>query len=537
MDVARVCPTRFGRADLLSVEAPRLTDLRDGALLVEHPSLPDDEANRAAIRLGRTLRDAGLAGLLDAIPGARSLLLLFEPEKLPRERLVDEIEKAAARGEQREEEARLHRIPVVYDGEDLAIVGERSRLAPEEIAALHARVSYRVAFVGFAPGFGYLSGLPPELATARLPSPRARVPQGSVGIGGAWTGIYPSTSPGGWRLIGRTSVRLFDARADPPALLRAGDGVAFEAVKPGELPAPSADSAAPEPSGRPLFRVISPGLFTSLQGQPRFGLGSFGVPAGGAMDTESLAAANALAGNVSGAAALEMTIAGPELECLEETILAVAGAGVDVSIGSRTAPFGEAFRAKAGEHVRCGRTVGGARSYLAVRGGLAPDLPAEMTRRIAHEDVLAAGASAARGHPARASAAALPPEIRLRVVLGPEAERFSPAQIDRFLESAWRITSESDRRGLRLDGRPLESRGNLEISPAGMPWGSIEVPGNGLPIVLGPDGPVTGGYPRIAAVIGADLRMLGQARPGDSFRFMAVSLHEAILARSRMSLP
>jgi len=104
-------------------------------------------------------------------------------------------------------------------------------LLTEEFARRHAAASYRVAFVGFAPGFGYLSGLPPELAAARLSSPRPRVPAGSVAIGGAWTGIYPSASPGGWRLIGRTSVRLFEPRGDPPSLLAPGDRVEFEVTR------------------------------------------------------------------------------------------------------------------------------------------------------------------------------------------------------------------------------------------------------------------------------------------------------------------
>jgi biotin-dependent carboxylase-like uncharacterized protein len=255
------------------------------------------------------------------------------------------------------------------------------------------------------------------------------------------------------------------------------------------------------------------------------------------MDPVSLDAANALVGNARGAAALELTVAGPELECLEDVILAVAGAPIDVAIDGRPAPFGEAFRVRRGERVRCGRTSGGARAYLATRGGLARGFPGEATKRTMREEVLAVGDSHAMAEPARAPAVTIPSDLRLRVVLGPEAERFPPNEIDRFLGTPWSVNLESDRRGLRLDGRPLETRGEAEISPAGMPPGTIEVPGNGLPIVLGPDGPVTGGYPRLATVIGPDLRLLGQARPGDALRFQAVSLHEALLARSRMSFP
>ncbi|MFY9550627.1 MAG: 5-oxoprolinase subunit PxpB, partial [Thermoanaerobaculia bacterium] len=369
------------------MEPPSLRDVRDGALLVEHPGLPDDDANRAAVALGRALLASGEPGLLDAIPGARTLLLLFVPERLARERLTAAVEAAAAGGSEDTASSRLLRIPAVYDGEDLAEAARLTGISPGEIARRHAGARYRVAFIGFAPGFAYLAGLPPELAVPRLSSPRPRVPAGSVAIGGAWTGVYPAASPGGWRLIGRTSVRLFDPRAEPPSLLRAGDRVEFEAVPPGRIPAPPPQEIEP-PAGRPVFRVLSPGLFTSVQGAPRFGLGSAGVPGGGAMDFVSLAAANALVGNAPGAGALEMTLSGAELECLEDAVLAFAGANLEAAINGRRAPAGEAFRVSAGERLRCGRISSGARAYLAVRGGI---VGAGITRRIAAGERMAVG--------------------------------------------------------------------------------------------------------------------------------------------------
>ena len=192
-------------------------------------------------------------------------------------------------------EARLLRLPVLYDGEDLAELAQRAGLPAQELARRHAAGRYRVAFVGFAPGFAYLSGLPGELASPRRTSPRPRVPAGSVAIGGAWTGIYPSASPGGWNLLGRTSAVLFDAAADPPSLLAPGDRVEFEAVT--ALPPARPRPPVAAPAGRAAFRVLSPGLFTSIQGAPRRGLGSSGVPPGGAMDPLGLAVANAEVGN------------------------------------------------------------------------------------------------------------------------------------------------------------------------------------------------------------------------------------------------
>jgi KipI family sensor histidine kinase inhibitor len=121
-------------------------------------------------------------------------------------------------------------IPVVYggaDGPDLAEVARHAGMTADEVVAAHSGAAYDVFFLGFQPGFAYLGGLPPALATPRRDTPRVRVPAGSVGIGGAQTGIYPAASPGGWNLIGRTAVTLFDPHADAPALLAPGDRVRF----------------------------------------------------------------------------------------------------------------------------------------------------------------------------------------------------------------------------------------------------------------------------------------------------------------------
>jgi KipI family sensor histidine kinase inhibitor len=506
---------------------PVFFDLRDGALLVEFPDFSDEEANRAAIALSAPLRKSPVD---DVIPAARSVLVTYDPGRIDRETLVALVDRRVRESGRSAESApaRLLRVPVLYDGEDLPELASRSGLSAGEIARRHAAARYRVAFLGFAPGFAYLSGLPPELAAPRRTTPRPRVPAGSVAIGGSWSGIYPSSSPGGWRLLGRTSAVLFDPSADPPALLAPGDRVQLEAVD--RLATPR-EPATPEPAGRPALRVLSPGLFTSIQGAPRPGLGGSGIPAGGAMDAVALAAANAAVGNPAGAPALESTLSGPELEVL--TDLVVSGRGA----------------VRAGDRLRYGRVERGAREYIAVAGGLAPRRAAEMTTRITAGEILRVDMPASAPSPALPESAAknrLPEEIVLRAVLGPEASGFAPSEVERFFARTWRVAPESDRRGLRLesmglDGEPLEHLDSPEIAPSGTVPGTIQVPGSGRPIVLGPDGPVTGGYPRLATVIGADLCLLGQARPGAFLRFEAVTFAEAAstrrAARSTITLP
>jgi inhibitor of KinA len=190
------------------------------------------EAHRAVVRLTRGLE--GARGILNLHPAYASVLVDFDPrlcdhahiEALVRERMESAREQAA-------DPLRLVEIPVRYGGEfgpDLADVARHAGLAPERVVELHAGADYLVYFVGFATSFPYLGGLPPELATPRLAAPRKHVPAGSVAIGGNQAGIYPVASPGGWRLIGRTAVRLFDAEASPPPLLRMGDHVRFTPI-------------------------------------------------------------------------------------------------------------------------------------------------------------------------------------------------------------------------------------------------------------------------------------------------------------------
>lgn len=522
-----------------------LSDVVDGAILAEYPGSTDWEANRAAVSAARALKARqklparGTRGLLDAIPGARTLLLLFDSDLLDRESLSREVAMGAA-GFPSAGEGRTVRIPVLYGGAagaDLPDLARGLGVEPSEFARRHAAARYTVAFVGFAPGFPYLVGLPPELHAPRLESPRTLVPAGSVAIGGEYTGIYPSGTPGGWRLIGRAPVRLFDPSATPPCLLLPGDRVAFEEVSEGEfsrLDSESAEKGESEttPEGDPLFRVLSPGLWTSVQGGPRFGWGSYGVPPGGAMDVEALSAGNLTLENSPLAAALEITLAGPELVVLSPAAVCLSGADISCEINGAPAAAGAVHEIAPGDRVHFGHARTGARAYLCIRGGLeTPVHPAPSRRLVAGDLVGSAGRDAiaaekaSRPRPSPGSIEGGP----LRVVLGPQD--FSEEAITTFLQGTYRVSPASDRRGIRLEGPTISHRGSAEIPPEGTTLGAIQVPAGGLPIALGPDRPVTGGYPKIATVIGADWARLAQVLPGSIVRFRAVAMAEAVAAR------
>lgn len=189
---------------------------------------PDEAtANRRARRARESLGEVGLAGVVDLIPAARSLLVIGDASLDPR-RLGALAEPAGATGP--ETGVRRHELPVAPDGADLAEVLSSVGMSSGELWSLLAAVDFTVGFLGFSPGFPYLYGLPSELHLPRRASPRTLVPAGSVALAGPYAGIYPSPTPGGWNLIGTTPVRLFDPADDPPARLRPGDVVRFVPV-------------------------------------------------------------------------------------------------------------------------------------------------------------------------------------------------------------------------------------------------------------------------------------------------------------------
>jgi inhibitor of KinA len=207
----------------------RVVDSSDRSLLLVFDDRISMAAHREVLRLTPRLRS--MRGITNVHPAYASILIDFDPLRIDRgdvARTAAELfaEAAAAPWP----EPRTVEIPVAYGGEygpDLEAVAALTGHTPDEVIALHCSAEYLVYFLGFSPGFPYLGGMPESIAAPRLDTPRRRVPAGSVAIGGRQTGVYPMASPGGWRIIGRTPLRLFEPAADPPVLLRMGDHVRF----------------------------------------------------------------------------------------------------------------------------------------------------------------------------------------------------------------------------------------------------------------------------------------------------------------------
>ncbi len=200
--------------------AVRISGYGESALLVE---LDDLESVHRAYA---TLRQAGIPGVVDLVPAARSVLVLFDGGRVDLRQVGRVLDNASGPGSTADA-GPLVSIPVVYDGEDLEEVAALAGLTVEEVVSRHSAPEYLAAFSGFVPGFSYLTGLDPRLRLPRLPSPRVRVPAGSVAIADEITAVCPRRSPCGWRLLGHTDADLFDVRRDPPALLAPTTRVRF----------------------------------------------------------------------------------------------------------------------------------------------------------------------------------------------------------------------------------------------------------------------------------------------------------------------
>ncbi len=206
--------------------------LGERAAVLESPPPASLDCQRRIWWLAQTLAEE--AGLIEVVPGMNNLTVVFDPDAGADVGAgwLERLRREWARARRATPQPRQVTVPVHYGGRhgpDLAAVAAHTGLSEREVVAAHAGAEYQVYFLGFQPGFAYMGGLPACLATPRRAEPRLAVPAGSVGIGGTQTGIYPAASPGGWQIIGRTALKLFDPGRDPPSLLLPGDSVSFAA--------------------------------------------------------------------------------------------------------------------------------------------------------------------------------------------------------------------------------------------------------------------------------------------------------------------
>ena len=290
--------------------------------------------------------------------------------------------------------------------------------------------------------------------------------------------------------------------------------------------------------------VVRPGMLTTVQDLGRWGWQDRGVPVAGPMDAYSHRLANALLGNPDDAAALEVTLIGPELEADEDTACVVAGACFDATVNGQPTEVSRPFVVAAGQRVRFGARRAGVRATLAVRGGFS--VPAILGSRatsvvsrmgpfggrpLLAGDVLSVGRQASRGRISIGRALSMPEGgAHVRIIRGPHDAMFTSAALDTLFASRFTVSAHSNRMGYRLEGPGLRHASGADILSDATPVGSLQVPASGQPILLMADRQTTGGYPRIGTVITADVPIAGQLAPGDWIAFTECTPAEALAA-------
>jgi biotin-dependent carboxylase-like uncharacterized protein len=471
--------------------------------------LPDRAARTLAA--GQALRSALPSA--DVVAGSGALLLAGIDPSLDLAPLLAAVQQAPPAPA--EDEAPPLVLPVVYDGEDLPTIAALTGLDAAELVKFHTQNIYTVELLGFLPGFAYLGPVGGPLAVPRRATPRAAVPAGSVAVAGGFTGVYPQRSPGGWHLLGRApTFRPYLPERDEPAL-RPGQRVRFEASDERALGEILVKEPAPA-AGRGAALVVrqAPACAT-VQDRGRAGKLGLGLPPSGPLDRQTFDAANGALGNAAEAAAVEIPQGSLEVEAEGELWVSVDGEP-PVRLAE-----GERLRVPPGVH---------AVRYLAVRGGVEvprfqgsrSTLPSAGLgglggRALRRGDRLQAGSEEAARLVTGVLAAEPVPE-RLSLEPGPHLDQVGPEVLDILLREEFRVSRLGDRVGVRLEGPRLPARGRLE-RPVPMVRGAMEVTPDGGAIVLGPDHPVTGGYPVVAVLTPLAQIALARRWPGQTVRF------------------
>jgi KipI family sensor histidine kinase inhibitor len=521
----------------------RIYSLSESAINVEFGEVIDEAINQQVMALHHILQKQPFEGFVESVPAFTTLTIFFRPEKIslndPATPIVKEILIKLLSTELQADnfESRLIKIPVHYNGPDLDHIAAEHHISKEGLIKIHQQHIYKVYMMGFLPGFAYMGAVDDTIATPRKATPRSLVEAGSVGIAGKQTGIYPFDSPGGWQIIGKTPLRLFDLKKDDPFLLKAGDAVQFYSITENDLEEIS-EPEFQEPENEPDILVIKPGILSSIQDEGRMGFRSYGVPVSGAMDLGSFHAANAMVGNERNAACIECTMGGLQLQFKKNSVIAITGSGT-AFINGRPIKTWQPLKAFAKDVLELKFNNEGIRSYVAVKGGF--DTRMIMNSRSTYH-------RAGIGHPLKkeqglligitisSSAKMISDKVELpayqthhsiRLYQGSDFHLMEKISRDNFFGESFRISNQSDRMGYRLEGTPLRSENNIELLSSAVTKGTVQLTPSGQLIILMSDCQTTGGYPWVAQVAAADLDILAQLKPGDDIHLTQISFEES----------
>jgi KipI family sensor histidine kinase inhibitor len=506
------------------------------------------ECNEIVRRLFAAVRR--LTGVSETVQAYASLSFRFDPRKSTLESMKQEVEKALNSRDADATPKRVVKVPVCYEDQfapDLAWISSEKGLPREEIVKIHCSKRYTCMMLGYTPGFVFLDDVSPEIAVPRLETPRIRVPTGSIGIAGSQTGIYGVEAPGGWRLIGRTPLLMFDPDRDPPTLIEPGDNIEFEPISAAEFM--SMMSSIPKRrttrTGTPILQVLQAGLITTVQDLGRTGYRHLGVPRSGGLDRLSQCQANYIIGNPAETPTLEIIGGRFRARVLEDIVIAVTGAESPLKVNDKTMETYSAIRLRKGDDISLGWPLRGFVNYLAIAGVWDVDYTLG-----SFSTYVRAAFGGLEGRPLKAgdiiratrlfkeSPDRKVPEgerigmstgIKLRMTPGPYPADQS-GNFDRIHRASFKVSEASDRMGFRTKPSGANSPSLVGGQVLTIPTypGYVQVPPDGCPIILQQDGQTSGGYFVTGVVLPEDMCRLSQLRPGEEFAFEQVGPEQAI---------
>lgn len=527
----------------------KIKPMGDRSVIVYFEEKISEEVSKKVHTLREKIKEKRIKGVYSLVPGYSTLTIHYDPLVIPYEIILDKLKDIDIDlGTIYHRDTKVVKIPVLYGDEwgiDLSYVAKYNNISEDDVIKIHSGKEYLVYMLGFAPGFTYLGELDQRIATPRLESPRLKVPAGSVGIAGRQTGIYAVSTPGGWRIIGRTPYKFFTPYRKPYTLLKSGDRVKFYPISRREFEELSQKEKIEEKEvkieGKEIFEVKSPGPFTIVVDKGRYGYEDIGLSPGGPMDDVSYKLSNKLIGNPEDAPSLEVVMGGLVLNVKKETMVSFVGGDFDIFINNTKVNVNDKYLVRSGDTIKIKNSKRGIRLYISIPGGI--NVPYVMGS--ASTDVKA-GIGGIDGRPLKSGDIlygkvssdtdlgyiikdfqAFEEPILLRTIPGPNLENFKKEDIELFYNSIYRITNHADRMGYRLEGPKVghSSKGAGIISEGVVP-GAIQVPGEGYPIVMMKDAQPLGGYAKIGTIISPDLRKLGQAYPGCKIRFIPISIED-----------
>jgi len=526
--------------------SPKIYPLSETTLTIDWGNIIDEALNSKVIALHRYLGQHPFPGLIESVPCYASITVYYKPGiknfETVKNHLLNLLSVIPAI---KTDEDRVIKIPVCYDdefGHDLEFVAGSHNISKEHLIKIHHQKEYKVFMMGFLPGFAYMGSVDDSIATARKLTPAPAVDAGSVGIAGKQTGIYPFQSPGGWQIIGRTPIQLFDIKKDDPFFLKTGDTIKFYPIdrlvyESMLLQKTIALSESAENKIEDVT-IVKPGLFSSIQDHGRYGYQSYGVPISGAMDQHAYQIANALVGNKKNAVCIECTMGGLQVQFKKNSVIAITGAGI-ATINGRAIKTWQPLKAFKNDLLEIRYNADGLRSYLAVRGGFETDfmmnsysvhVKSGIGRSLKTGDALKTGETFLPITKPIADAISIPvheSNSKVRVIEGPEFDWMDDTSKGKFYDQQFCLSNQSDRMGYQIQGEPLSRSNTTELVSTAVTKGTVQLTPSGQLIILMSDCQTTGGYPRVGQIAAIDLPLLAQLKPGDMIRFNKISFEEA----------